>query len=126
MNGFLQDLRYGARMLVRSPGFTLVAVATLALGIGANSAIFTVVETVLLRPLPMRDPASLVLVWEDNQNTPPGSATKHRNVVNPGNFVRWRERNRVFEQMAAFAAWNANLTGTGEPERLDVALMTGN
>jgi len=126
MNAFLQDLRYGARMLVRSPGFTLVAVATLALGIGANSAIFTVVETVLLRPLPVRDPASLVLVWEDNQNTTPDSANFHRNVVNPGNFIRWNERNRVFTQMAAYASWNTNLTGTGEPERLDVALMTGN
>ncbi|HEX5041388.1 MAG TPA: ABC transporter permease [Candidatus Polarisedimenticolaceae bacterium] len=125
MNGFLQDLRYGARMLVRSPGFTLVAVATLALGIGANSAIFTVVQTVLLRPLPMRDPASLVMVWEDNRNTPPEAANKHRNVVNPGNFLRWRERNQVFERMAAYTSWNANLTGTGEPDRLDIAVVSG-
>ena len=66
MSGLAQDIRYGIRTLLGSPGFTLVAVATLAIAIGVNSAIFSVVEAVLLRPLPVRDPASLVLVWEKN------------------------------------------------------------
>jgi putative ABC transport system permease protein len=121
MNGLGHDLRYGVRTLWRNPGFTAVAVATLALGIGVNSAIFTVIEAVLLRPLPVRDPASLAMIWERN--------TKRdvtRNVINPGNLMRWQERNHVFEQIAGFSPWDANVSGGAEPERLDFGAVTGN
>jgi putative ABC transport system permease protein len=121
MNGLGHDIRYAFRMLARNPGFTAVAVATLAIGIGVNSAIFSVIQAVLLKPLPVRDPRSLALVWERN--------TKRdfdHNVVNPGNYVRWQERNHVFEQIAAFLPWNANVAGGAEPERLDLGAVTGN
>ena len=109
-----QDLRYGLRTLRKSPGFTVVAVLALALGIGADSAIFSVVNTVLLRPLPYQDPDRLVMVWED--------ATKAgypRNTPAPANYIDWREQNQVFEGMAAIANISFNLTGDGEPERID-------
>ncbi|HEX3252469.1 MAG TPA: ABC transporter permease, partial [Pyrinomonadaceae bacterium] len=110
---FLQDLRYAARMLAKNPGFTAVAVIALALGIGANTAIFSVVNTVLLRPLPYKDPEQLVMVWED--------AAKHgypRDTPAAANFIDWRDQNSVFSNMAALADMNFNLTGVGDPERL--------
>jgi putative ABC transport system permease protein len=110
---FLQDLRYAARMLRKNPGFTAVAVIALALGIGANTAIFSVVNTVLLRPLPYKDPEQLVMVWED--------ASRHgypRDTPAAANFVDWRDQNSVFSGMAAIADMNFNLTGAGNPERL--------
>jgi predicted permease len=110
---FGQDLRYGARLLRRSPAFSVVAVLTLALGIGANTAIFSVVDAVLLRPLPFPDPDRLVRIFE---SSPQGN---HRNVVNPLNFLNWRERTRSFQQMAAMHGWDANITGEGEPLAAD-------
>src|SRR5256886_4330757 len=109
-----QDLRYGARMLLKNPGFTTVAVIALALGIGANSAIFSVVNTVLLRPLPYKNPERLVMVWEDNskQGFP-------RDTPSPANFMDWRDQNHVFESIAALVEISFNLTGAGEPERID-------
>jgi predicted permease len=109
-----QDLRFGLRMLAKSRGFTIVAVIALALGIGANSAIFSVVNAVLLRPLPYKDPDRLVMVWEDatHQGFP-------RNTPAVANYIDWREQNHVFEDMAAMAAQSFNLTGVGEPERID-------
>ncbi|HYY55998.1 MAG TPA: ABC transporter permease [Pyrinomonadaceae bacterium] len=113
-----QDLRYGARMLLKRPGFTLIAVVTLALGIGANTAIFSVVNAVVLRPLAFKEPDRLVMVWE----TMPGN---DRRWVAPGNFVDWQKQSRSFEQLAGFANANLNLTGTGEPEKLTgVAVST--
>ena len=109
-----QDLRYGLRTLVKDPTFTAVAVVALALGIGANSAIFSVVNTVLLRPLPYKDPGRIVMIWEDN--------SRHgypRDTPAPANFVDWRDQNKVFEAVAATADVSLNLTGVGEPERLD-------
>jgi putative ABC transport system permease protein len=106
-----QDLRYGARMLFKNPGFTLIAVVTLALGIGANTAIFSVVSGVLLNPLPYPESERLVGVWEDPGGTP-------RNPVNPRNYADWRAQNQVFEQTAAFYAGSVNRTDGGEPERL--------
>ncbi|HEX8354310.1 MAG TPA: ABC transporter permease, partial [Pyrinomonadaceae bacterium] len=113
LGDFGQDLRYGLRVLLKNPGFTAVAVIALALGIGANSAIFSVVDTVLLRPLPYKDPDRLVMVWEDN--TKQGYPT---NTPAAANYIDWRDQNQVFEGMAAIADQNFNLTGDGDPERL--------
>lgn len=117
----IQDLRYGARMLLKNPGFTVVAVIALALGIGANSAIFSVVNTVLLRPLPYKDPERIVMVWED--------ATKHgypRDTPAVANYIDWRDQNKVFEGMAAIAEMSFNLTGTGDPERIEGRRVSAN
>ncbi|MFL6208617.1 MAG: ADOP family duplicated permease [Pyrinomonadaceae bacterium] len=114
-----QDLRYGLRMLVKTPGFTAVAVIALALGIGANSAIFSVVNTVLLRPLPYKDPERLMMVFEDN--------SRHgypRDTPAPANYIDWRDQNQVFTGMAAIAEQDFSLTGAGEPERLDGRLVS--
>jgi putative ABC transport system permease protein len=116
-----QDLRFGVRMLTKHPGFTLVAVITLALGIGANTAIFSVVNTVLLRPLPYKDPNRLVMVWEDaaQQGFP-------RNSTTPANFIDWRDQNQVFEGMAALGRQSFNLTGVGEPEKIEGRRVSAN
>ncbi|MFN7997767.1 MAG: ABC transporter permease [Bryobacteraceae bacterium] len=104
-----QDSRYGARLFRRSPVFTIVAVLTLALGIGATTAIFSVVNAVLLRPLPFPEPGRLVRVWESSHGS------DDRNVVNPFNFVSWRERNRTLSGIAAIDTMPANVTGSGSP-----------
>ena len=121
MNSFLQDLRYGARVLWKSPGFTLVAVITLALGIGANTAIFSVVDAVLLRPLPYADPDRLVTLWAKNEQR----GLTQRPVSYP-NFADWREQNQVFEHLAAIRAESFSLTDGGEPERLSGIRVTTN
>jgi putative ABC transport system permease protein len=117
----IQDLRYGLRQLRRNPGFTAVAVITLALGIGANTAIFSVVDSVLLKPLRFKDPSSLVLVWE---NLPRYGIV--RNTVSPPNLFDWERQNRCFSGMAAFLDQPSNLTGAGEPEQVDVQLVSPN
>lgn len=116
-----QDLSYGVRMLRRNPGFTIVAVVALALGIGANSAIFSVVNTVLLRPLPYKDSDRLVMVWED--------ASKHgfpRDTPAAANYIDWRNQNQVFEGMAAIANESFNLTNVGDPERIEGRRVSAN
>jgi putative ABC transport system permease protein len=114
MSAILQDVRYGARTLARSPGFTAVAVLTLALGIGANTSIFSVVYAVLLKPLPYKDADRLVMVWEQN----PERGWYH-NIVSAANFLTWRSQNDVFIQMAAANPQKSfNLTGTGRPEEV--------
>ncbi len=105
-----QDLRYALRAMRKNPGFTWTAVLSLALGIGANTAIFTVVNAVLLKPLPLPEPDRLVQLWE----TQPAKGY-FRNVVNPFNFLDWRERSRVFQAMAAVQGLTTNLTGLGDP-----------
>jgi putative ABC transport system permease protein len=110
-----QDLRYGVRVLARSPVFTAVAVLTLALGIGANTAIFSVVNELLLRPLPFRDAERLVMLWEKNLKL-----GVHQNTTSRANFMGWREQSTVFESMAAFSDQRLNLTGDGEPEEVSV------
>ena len=113
----IEDIRYGLRVLRKSPGFTAVAVLTLALGIGANTAIFSVVNALLFRPLPFRDPARLVVVW----HTPPQKSFPgvSKFVVSPANYLDWRNQNHVFEQMSAVAFRNFNLTGMGQPESVE-------
>ena len=121
MSNVLADVRFALRALAQRPGFTAVALAILAVGIGANAAVFSVAEAVLLRPLPFREPDRLVMVWERNV-----SRNRLRNVVNPGNYLAWRDRNAVFEQMAGFASGSRNVTGDGAPVRLDVGVATPN
>ena len=116
-----QDIRYALRMLVKNPGFTTVAVIALALGIGANSAIFSVVNTVLLRPLPYKDAERLVMVWEE--------ASKHgypQDTPAVANYIDWRDQNQVFEGMAAIADQSFNLTGAGDPERIEGRRVSAN
>src|SRR5712692_11647052 len=94
MDALLQDIRHAARRLAKSPGFTIAAVVTLALGIGATTAIFSVVDAVLRRPLTYGDPNRLVLVWERF-----GARNQDRNVVNPANYLDWRDRARSFSDL---------------------------
>jgi len=119
MDTVLQDLRYGFRTLRRTPGFTLAAVACLALGIGANTAIFSVINGVLLRPLPFKDPASLVMVWESSARR-----GRERNVVSPANYLDWRAQNASFSEIGAYIDWRANLTGLDEPLEIPRAYAT--
>jgi predicted permease len=107
LNRLFQDLRFGLRQLARAPGFTAVAVITLALGIGANAAIFSVVNTVLLRPLPYQDDSRLVVILREG-----------RNPVSPANFLDWQNQNHVFEPMGAAEYWTPNLSGTDNSEKL--------
>ncbi|HSE99156.1 MAG TPA: ABC transporter permease, partial [Blastocatellia bacterium] len=114
MSNILQDIRYGARMLRKRPGFTLIAVIALALGIGANTAIFSVVNTVVLRPFPYKEPDRLVLLWEKHAMLP----DLDRMWVAYPDFLDWRERNEVFERLAAFRPGSVNLTGGDIPEEV--------
>lgn len=111
INTLLQDLRYGVRMLAKAPTFSLIAIFTLALGIGANTAIFSVVNGVLLNPLPFHDSQQLVSIFEEITNFKNGS-------ISYPNFVDWRRMNRTFETMAAYRSVGFTLSGNGEPERL--------
>jgi putative ABC transport system permease protein len=117
MEKMWRDLQYGTRMLVKTPGFTAVAIITLALGIGANTAIFSVVNTVLLGKLAYRDADKLVIVWEKSRKN-------EQNVVNPANYMDWSEQNSVFSEMAAFADQTAVLLGDGEPEQVPSQVAT--
>ncbi len=118
MQTLFQDLRYGARMLWKQPGFTLIAVITLALGIGGNTAIFSVVNTVLLRPLPYEDPDRLVVIQETRLPQFPQFS------VAPGNFLDWQKQQTTFTQIEAYTGIPFNLTGMAEPERLRGVRMT--
>ena len=119
MGALLKDLRYGLRMLAKSPGSTLVAVVALGLGIGANSAIFSVVNAVLLRPLRYKDPSHLVVVWETKL-----SKGIQQEQVSPPDYRDWVEQQRVFDQMAALRAQPAVLTGGQLPERVETASVS--
>ena len=119
MQTLLQDLRYGARMLLKNPGFTLIAVATLSLGIGANTAIFSVVNGVLLRPLPFHESEQLTTFWL----APPGEPARDMEWTE-GLFVFLRAQNRSFECLSAYDSAGFNLTGAGRAERLEGATVT--
>jgi putative ABC transport system permease protein len=119
MSTLIQDLRYGLRNLMKRPGATAIALITLALGIGVNTAIFSAVDSVLLRPLPFKDSETLVALWEHSPNM--GIA---RNEMAPANVFDLRQQNQVFEDVGAFGELSINLTGEGEPERLEGQLVT--
>jgi putative ABC transport system permease protein len=116
-----QDLKYAARTLTRSPGFFAIAVATIAVGVGANAAIFSIVDAVLLRPLPYPRADELVLVSQMNRQTGQSLAD-----ASPANFLDWRTRNGAFTGMAAFESASLVLTGSDRPERLDGAMVNAN
>jgi putative ABC transport system permease protein len=118
-DAFRQDLRFGARLLARHPGFTAVAVITLALGIGANAAIFSVVNAVLLRPLPWADPGRAVMIWSK-------WTAFDKTWVATGEVVDYRRRARTLREVAAWGEGQVNLTGSGDPERVAAASVTAN
>jgi putative ABC transport system permease protein len=123
MQSLLQDLRYGVRMLFKSPAVTAVAIIALMLGIGANTAIFSVVHAVLLRSFPYAEGDRLAIVWENRRS---GARPNPQNVINLGNYFDWKEQNSVFSDMAAFFDFNVNLTGDGEPEEVPSQVATPN
>ena len=113
MNTLLQDIRYALRMLLKQPGFTAVAVLALALGIGANTAIFSIVNAVLLKPLPYAEPGQLVMVWMDYR-----VGGNKEDIHSWPNYVDYRDGNTTFAAMAGYTNASLNLTGSGEPERM--------
>ncbi len=120
MMTLLQDLRHGARLLVRAPGFAAIAIAALAIGIGANTAIFSVVNTLLLQPLPYHDADRLAIVWEHNI-----PRDRKNNVVAPANFLHWRDMNQGFTDLGALSStFDVTLTGAGDPEEVPTQLVT--
>ena len=122
MDSIIKDIRYGFRSLLKRPGFTVVALVALALGIGANTAIFSLVNAVVIQPLPFPDPDRLVWVFGNVRNGP------NRASISPPDFLDYRSQNKTFEQFAASGTLPGaiSLTGSGEPERLTVSIVTGN
>ena len=118
-DNMFQDLRFGVRMLLKKPGFTVTIIITIALSIGANTAIFSIVNAVLLRQLPYQNPDRLVVLWERQQDIEQESPSYP-------NFLDWQERSRSFEQMAIARRDSVNLTGVGEPERLVCRQVSAN
>ncbi|MCU1267458.1 MAG: hypothetical protein JWM21_3776 [Acidobacteria bacterium] len=121
MDAFLKDIRYGIRSLLKRPSFTLIAVVTLAIGIGANSAIFSAVNALLLRPLPFPELDHVVTIWDKV----PSRGVVH-NEVAMANYLDWRAQNHSFDQLALYRWWSANLTGVEPPERIQGFLVTAN
>jgi putative ABC transport system permease protein len=121
METLLKDIRFGVRGLLKRPGFTLVVVITLALGIGLNAAVFSLINAVLLRPLAYRDADRLVTLWQNNLK-----AGVQRNDVSPANFIDWSEQSQSFEAIAGIEPFAFSMLGEGEPERFSVWLVTAN
>lgn len=121
MSTFLSDLRHGARVLLRTPVFTVSSVLVLALGIGATTAVFALLNALLLAPLPYADADRLVVIWEHNL-----TRNRPRNVINAGNFFAWQERSTSFDEMAIFTTTRANLTGVGDPAELSGIVASAN
>ncbi|HTH49429.1 MAG TPA: ABC transporter permease, partial [Candidatus Limnocylindria bacterium] len=117
----MNDLRFALRQLLKNPGFAAVAVLTLALGIGANTAIFSVINAVLLRPLPFAQPEQLVRLYESRTKT-----GLQQGPISPPTFLDWRQQNSVFVGLSAFHGSSLNLTGSGEPERLSALHVSAN
>jgi putative ABC transport system permease protein len=120
MDALVRDIRYAARSWRRAPGAIAAAIGALALGIGATTAMFSVVSGVLLRPLPYQNPERLVMLWQDLR----ARGGPSRDWISPGLFVEWRRRGTVFEHVAAVRGWAPNLTGIDEPERLRGAAVS--
>ncbi|HJT30397.1 MAG TPA: ABC transporter permease [Pyrinomonadaceae bacterium] len=120
----LHDIRYALRMLLKRPGFTVIVILTLALGIGANTTIFSAIDAVLLNPLPYKDPERLVVIWETNKQL--GPEMWDRNEAAIGNFLDWRSNNKSFDQLGALFDTSMNLTGVGEPQRIRSFVVTTN
>ena len=112
IESFVQDVVYGSRLLRRTPGFTLAAVLTLALGIGASTAMFSILYSMLLRPLPYPQPEELVSLAEKH------ISAASRGPVSAANFYDWKDQSRAFSSVAAYTGWSLNMTGTDTPERL--------
>jgi putative ABC transport system permease protein len=124
LDALSQDVRYAVRLLMRTPGFTVVAVLILALGIGANTSIFSVVSAVLLKPLPFAEADRLVFLWEETKS---GGGLAGHSTVAPANYVDWKERSRSFEDMALYNGLQEyNLTGDGDPEHIGAIVATPN
>ena len=121
METLWQDTKYGLRVLLKSPGLTAVAAIALALGIGANTAIFSVVNALLLESLPYRDAERIVMLWEHNRRS-----GNRQNVISPANFFDWREQSTSFEEMAAFVNMRYNLTGQTDPVEVPAQVATSN
>src|SRR5262245_30661838 len=119
MQTLTQDLRYGARMLLKKPGLTLIAVITLALGIGANTAIFSVVHSLLLKPFPFPELERIVAIWDRSERSP-------HNEVAIANYLDWRAQSQSFEHLGMYRWWSVNLTGDDNPERAQGFLVTAN
>ena len=115
MDTIFRDLRYSFRLLLKSPGFTAVAVFSIALGIGANTTVFSVINAVLLKSLPYKDPSSLVLVWGDGRTE--GRLDKH-NQVSATDVADYRAQSTVFEDVATYAGWYPLMSGDNEAERI--------
>ena len=121
MNALMKDIRYGIRGLLKRPALSVIAILTLAIGIGANSAIFSTVNALLIKPLPFPQLDRVVAVWENK----PSSAVV-RNEVSMANYLDWRAQNQTFEQLGLYRWWSTNLTGVDSPERLQGFLVTAN
>jgi putative ABC transport system permease protein len=119
LSGFLQDVKFALRMLRKAPGFAAITVLTIALGIGANTAIFSVVNATLLARPAFQQPERLVLVWEKNRQL-----SLDRNVVSPGNFLHWRQESTSFDRMAALYDFDTTMTGLGNAERIPAQAVT--
>ena len=119
MSQLVQDVRFSLRMLAKNPGFTAVAVLTLALGIGANTAIFSVVYAVLLRPLPFKDPGRLVMLWETQER-----GHTDRDVVAPPNFVDWKQQSKTLDHLTAMWWYGSVVTIQGEPTEVPAVRVT--
>jgi putative ABC transport system permease protein len=119
METLLQDVRYGVRVLWRKPLFTAVAVLTLMLGVGANTAIFSVVNGVLLRPLPYKDSDRIMTLWQNNRQE-----GVEREDVSSANFLDWRDQAQSFDQMSLIEPFSLTLLGTGDPENFRCWLVT--
>ena len=118
MDTLWQDIRFGLRILTKNPGFAAVIVLSLALGIGANTTIFSIVDAVLLKSLPFRDPESLICIWGEQKDV------SHRSQVSFTDMTDWRSQDHVFEEMAIYNSWRPTLSGIGEAERIPAMLVS--